>query len=67
MEIPFVGLTTTNHKTKLGENFEIFVDADPNCCTNILVDKYVDGLYRPWTICGAYGDNLRTSRQTKSI
>jgi len=43
---------------ELGENFEIFVNADPNCCTNILVDKYVDGLYRPWTICGAYGDNL---------
>lgn len=42
----------------LSKNFEIFVDADPNCCTNILVDKYVDGLYRPWTICGAYGDNL---------
>ncbi len=45
-------------ETKLGDNFEIFVDADPNCCTNILVDNYIDGLYRPWTICGAYGDNL---------
>ena len=44
--------------TELGENFEIFVDADPNCCTNILVDKFLEGLYRPWTICGAYGDNL---------
>ena len=45
-------------ETKLGDNFEIFVDTDPNCCTNILVDKYIDGLHRPWTICGAYGDNL---------
>lgn len=43
---------------ELGENFEIFVDTDPNCCTNILVDKFLEGLYRPWTICGAYGDNL---------
>ena len=43
---------------ELGENFEIFVNADPNCCTNILVDKFLEGLYRPWTICGAYGDNL---------
>ena len=42
----------------LGDDFEIFVDADPNCCTNILVDKFLEGLYRPWTICGAYGDNL---------
>jgi len=50
-------------ETELGENFEIFVDADPNCCTNILVDKYVDGLYRPWTICGAYGDNLHEQAQ----
>lgn len=44
--------------TDLGDNFSIRVDADPNCCTNILVDKYLDGLHRPWTICGAYGDNL---------
>ena len=44
--------------TDLGDNFSIRVDADPNCCTNILVDKYIDGLHRPWTICGAYGDNL---------
>lgn len=42
----------------LGDNFSIKVDADPNCCTNILVDKFIDGLHRPWTICGAYGDNL---------
>ena len=44
--------------TNLGDNFSIRVDAEPNCCTNILVDKYIDGLHRPWTICGAYGDNL---------
>ena len=44
--------------TDLGDNFSIRVDADPNCCTNILVDKFIDGLHRPWTICGAYGDNL---------
>jgi nanoRNase/pAp phosphatase (c-di-AMP/oligoRNAs hydrolase) len=42
----------------LGKNFSIKVDSDPNCCTNILVDKFIDGLHRPWTICGAYGDNL---------
>lgn len=42
----------------LGDNFSIKVDTDPNCCTNILVDKFIDGLHRPWTICGAYGDNL---------
>ena len=45
-------------ETDLGDNFSIKVDADPNCCTNILVDEYLNGLYRPWTICGIYGDNL---------
>jgi hypothetical protein len=45
-------------ETELGDNFSIKVDADPNCCTNTLVDEYLNGLYRPWTICGMYGDNL---------
>ena len=45
-------------ETNLGKNFSIKVDSDPNCCTNILVDKHIDGLHRPWTICGAFGDNL---------
>lgn len=45
-------------ETELGDNFSIKVDADPNCCTNMLVDEYLNGLYRPWTICGIYGDNL---------
>jgi len=44
--------------TELGNNFSIKADTDPNCCTNIIVDKAIDGLHRPWTICGAYGDNL---------
>mgnify|MGYP001197686079 CR=1 FL=1 len=45
-------------ETELGGNFSIKVDTDPNSCTNILVDTFLEGLYRPWTICGAYGDNL---------
>jgi oligoribonuclease NrnB/cAMP/cGMP phosphodiesterase (DHH superfamily) len=44
--------------TDFGNNFSIKVDTDPTCCTNIIVDKVIDGLHRPWTICGAYGDNL---------
>lgn len=38
--------------------FRLTFDTDPNVCTNMLVDSYVDGLYRPWTIVGAFGDNL---------
>ena len=45
-------------ETDLGESFSIKVDTDPNCSRNILVDKYIDGFHRPWTICGAYRTNL---------
>lgn len=38
--------------------FRLTFDTSPVVCTNMLVDNYVDGLYRPWTIVGAYGDNL---------
>lgn len=34
------------------------IDTDPNTCTSWLVDKHLDGMFRPWTIAGAYGDNL---------
>jgi nanoRNase/pAp phosphatase (c-di-AMP/oligoRNAs hydrolase) len=48
----------------LGENFTAKIDPDPNCCTNLMVDRYLDGIYRPWTICGAYGDNLHELADT---
>lgn len=38
--------------------FRLTFDTSSDVCTNMLVDSYVDGLYRPWTIVGAYGDNL---------
>ena len=38
--------------------FRLTFDTSPTVCTNMLVDSYVDGLYRPWTIVGAFGDNL---------
>lgn len=39
-------------------NFRMNLDTDPSCCTSWLVDQYIDGAHRPWTIAGAYGDNL---------
>lgn len=39
------------------------IDTNPNTCTSWIVDKYLDGLYRPWTIAGAYGDNLHELAQ----
>lgn len=34
------------------------IDTNPNTCTSWIVDKHLDGLYRPWTVAAAYGDNL---------
>jgi len=39
--------------------FRLMFDTSPSVCTSMLVDDYVDGLYRPWSVVGAYGDNLR--------
>lgn len=41
-----------------GKRMQTKIDTDPNCCTAIIVDRYTDGLYRPWTIAAAFGDNL---------
>ena len=41
-----------------GKRVQTNIDTDPDCCTAIIVDKYTDGLYRPWTIAAAFGDNL---------
>lgn len=36
----------------------LFWDDCPDCCTSILVDRYLDGRYRPWAVAAAFGDNL---------
>ncbi len=33
-------------------------DESPDVCTSILVDRYLQGRFRPWAIIAAYGDNL---------
>ena len=49
------------------DNIKISVDTDPNTCTNIIVDKTLGGIYRPWTICGAFGDNLHDKANELNI
>lgn len=44
--------------TKYNDQLVLHVDTSPVCCTNIIIDNILSGKYRPWTICGAYGDNL---------
>ena len=41
-----------------GKKLSSRIDTSPECCTASLVDKYFDGLYRPWTVAAAFGDNL---------
>ncbi|MEE1672825.1 DHH family phosphoesterase [Agarivorans aestuarii] len=34
------------------------IDMDPNVCTALLVDSYLEGQFHMWAITAAYGDNL---------
>lgn len=29
-----------------------------DCCTSLIVDRLLNGKYRKWAVCGAFGDNL---------
>jgi hypothetical protein len=37
---------------------QAWIDASPETCTGILVDRYLTGRYRPWAIVAAFGDGL---------
>jgi hypothetical protein len=34
------------------------IDLSPIVCTSLLVDRFLDGLFRKWAIVGAFGDSL---------
>lgn len=34
------------------------IDTDPEICTSLLIDRYLDGRYRAWAVTAAFGDNL---------
>jgi hypothetical protein len=34
------------------------IDPQPDTCTALIVDGLLNGAYRPWAICAAFGDNL---------
>jgi hypothetical protein len=38
--------------------FEAHIDTAADVCTSLLVDRYLNGAYRPWAVAAAYGDNL---------
>lgn len=34
------------------------IDEAPDVCSSLLVDRYLNGAFRPWAIAAAFGDNL---------
>ncbi|MES9899594.1 MAG: acetyltransferase [Sedimenticola sp.] len=39
------------------------IDTDPNVCTSLLVDRFLEGAYRGWAVVAAFGDNMITSAE----
>lgn len=37
---------------------ELHLDASPEVCTSLLVDRALGGVHRPWAVVAAFGDNL---------
>lgn len=37
------------------------IDASPEVCTSLLVDRQIEGRFRNWAVVGAFGDNLDES------
>ena len=46
------------------DNLQIFINTDPNTCTSLLVDEYLNHRYLPWAVTAAFGDNLHQSAIT---
>jgi hypothetical protein len=40
-------------------NLDAHIDLDAKVCTSIIVDRYLEGRFRPWAAVGAFGDSLR--------
>ncbi|MBU0676416.1 MAG: acetyltransferase [Proteobacteria bacterium] len=37
------------------------INPDPEICTSLIVDQFLEGRYRDWAVVGAFGDNLHSS------
>ncbi|MDH3360137.1 MAG: acetyltransferase, partial [Desulfobulbaceae bacterium] len=34
------------------------IDPNPEVCTSLIIDRFLDGRYRAWAVAAAFGDNL---------
>ena len=46
------------------DNLTTIIDPDPNVCTSLLINGYLEGAYVEWAVTGAFGDNLEASART---
>ncbi len=37
---------------------QAIIDTDPDVCTSLLIDRYLNGRFTPWAVTAAFGDNL---------
>lgn len=42
------------------DKLELHLDADPQVCTSLLMDRFLGGRFHAWALVGAYGDALTT-------
>ncbi|RDH85631.1 MAG: acetyltransferase [endosymbiont of Galathealinum brachiosum] len=43
------------------ENLQANINTDPNVCTSLLVNSYLNNRFLPWAVTAAFGDNLHQS------
>lgn len=39
-------------------NLTTYIDSASDLCTGLLVDRFLEGAFRPWAVVAAFGDNL---------
>lgn len=47
----------------LGPGLTAHIDQNPEICTSLIIDRLLEGRYRPWAIVAAFGDNLHATAQ----
>ncbi len=43
---------------------DVHINTDANVCTSLLINDYLDGVYLPWAVAAAFGDNLYDAART---
>jgi hypothetical protein len=43
---------------------EAIIDTDPNVCTSLIVDRYLNGAFRAWSVAAAFGDNMNSAAES---